>query len=107
MNDLMRPALYQAKHQILPEQNSSREGISVDIVGPICESTDRFAEKITFPALRDGDLVAIMEAGAYGSVLSSNYNTRSRPAEIMVSGDETKLIRKRESYDDQLRNEIL
>ncbi len=107
MNDLMRPALYQAKHQILPEQNSSRETVSVDIVGPICESTDRFAEKITFPALRDGDLVAIMEAGAYGSVLSSNYNTRSRPAEIMVSGNETKLIRKRESYDDQLRNEIL
>ncbi len=107
MNDLMRPALYQARHQILPESNSSRETVTVDIVGPICESTDRFAENLTIPALGNGDLVAIMEAGAYGSVLSSNYNTRSRPAEIMVSGEETKLIRKRESYDDQIRNEIL
>lgn len=107
MNDLMRPALYQARHQILPERNTSRDAITADIVGPICETTDRFAENISIPALKDGDLVAIMETGAYGSVLSSNYNTRGRPAEIMVCENEMRLIRKRESNQDLIRDEIL
>lgn len=106
MNDLMRPALYHARHQILPEKITERRDVTTDIVGPICESTDRFAEQAVIPELRESELVAIMEAGAYGSVLSSNYNTRSRPAEIMVSGNEMRLIRKRESYEDLLRNEI-
>ncbi|MFH1965851.1 MAG: diaminopimelate decarboxylase [Acidobacteriota bacterium] len=107
MNDLMRPALYQARHQILPEGNTSRNTVTVDIVGPICETTDRFAENLSIPALKNGDLVAIMEAGAYGSVLSSNYNSRGRPAEIMVCGEEMRLIRKRESNEDLISDEII
>jgi diaminopimelate decarboxylase len=107
MNDLMRPALYQAKHQIIPERITSRRSVTTDIVGPICETTDRFAENISIPELNEGDLVAIMDAGAYGSVLTSNYNTRGRPAEIMVSENEMRLIRKRETYKKQISDEIL
>jgi len=107
MNDLMRPALYQARHQILPVKKTSRPILPADIVGPICETTDRFAERVELPAPEDGDLLALMEAGAYGSVLASNYNARSRPAEILVDGSEPKLIRKRESLDDLVRHEIV
>jgi len=107
MNDLMRPALYQARHRLLPEIRNSREMLITDVVGPICETTDRFAEHLEMPALADGELVALLEAGAYGSVLSSNYNSRPRPAEVLVSGNEMKLIRKKESMESLLEGELL
>ncbi len=107
MNDLMRPALYQAGHQILPVEETGRVTSPVDVVGPICESTDRFAENISLPDSKIGDLVAIMDAGAYGSVLSSNYNSRTRPAEVLVDGDSVKLIRARENYEDLVNAEMI
>lgn len=100
MNDMMRPALYQSRHRILPETEPGGRLIKADLVGPICESTDRFAEDVALPPLEDGSLVALADSGAYGSVLSSNYNTRTRPAEVMVDGSRATLIRKRETWED-------
>ena len=99
MNDFMRPTLYQSYHQIAPAQ--VRDGIPmvVDIVGPLCESGDFFALERVTPQLKTGDHVAIMCTGAYGYVLSSNYNGRPRPAEVLVSGDNAEIIRKRETID--------
>ena len=107
MNDLMRPALYQAEHQILPVEGPNRPASIVDVVGPICESTDRFSESTQLPAMEDGELVAIMDAGAYGSVLASNYNSRGRAAEVMVDADRHYLVRERESFEDLVRGESL
>lgn len=107
MNDLIRPALYQAHHEILPVLK--RQGVrraSVDVVGPVCETGDFFARDRELPRLREGDLVAILDAGAYGMSLSSNYNTRPRPAEVMVTGAKAKLIRRRESIEDLLAPEL-
>jgi diaminopimelate decarboxylase len=99
MNDFMRPTLYQSYHQIVPTQ--VRDGIPmvVDIVGPLCESGDFFAQERITPQLKQGDYVAIMCTGAYGYVLSSNYNSRPRPAEVMVSGTNAEIIRNRETID--------
>jgi diaminopimelate decarboxylase len=99
MNDLIRPALYDAYHEIVPVIQSKglagkRE--SVDVVGPVCESGDFFARDRELPRVEEGDLVAILDAGAYGMVLASNYNTRPRAAEVLVSGKSVKLIRRRE-----------
>jgi diaminopimelate decarboxylase len=106
MNDLIRPALYQAEHQIIPIEHQAVAAEIVDIVGPVCESGDFFAHDRTLPAVAAGDVLAILDAGAYGMALASNYNTRPRPAEVLVEGKSTKLIRRRETVADQLRREI-
>ena len=99
MNDLMRPALYQAWHTIRPVDVTDTPEIVCDVVGPICESTDRFGEDRQLSVLPNSYL-AIMDAGAYGEAMSSNYNSRPRPASVLVDGDQTILIRQRESFDD-------
>ena len=106
MNDLIRPALYGAYHEIVPVtlQGSSKNE-TTDVVGPICETGDFFARDRELPLLDEGALLAILDAGAYGMVLGSNYNTRPRPAEVLVSGKSTKLIRRREKIADLLRGE--
>ncbi len=103
MNDLIRPALYGAHHQIvhvIPPESLSRE--TVDVVGPVCESGDFFARDRQLPPVAAGDLLAILDAGAYGLSLSSNYNTRPRPAEVLVEGNHARLIRRRETVRDLL-----
>lgn len=107
MNDLIRPALYGAYHEIVPviaSPDSSKTEI-VDIVGPICETGDFFARERQLAAVAEGDLLAILDAGAYGIVLASNYNSRPRPAEVLVAGKSVKVIRKREKMSDLLRFE--
>ena len=106
MNDLIRPALYQAWHEILPVvQDPKAESRVVDLVGPVCESGDFFARDRAMPEVKAGDLVAILDAGAYGMSLSSNYNSRPRPAEVMVKGKGARLIRRRETVRDLFRQE--
>jgi diaminopimelate decarboxylase len=106
MNDLIRPALYQAYHEIVPviRDPDSRPAI-VDIVGPVCETGDFFARDRSLSEVKEGDLVAILDAGAYGMSLSSNYNTRPRPAEVLVEGKRARLIRRRETIQDLTRQE--
>jgi len=109
MNDLIRPALYGAYHEIIPVQQSTSAAAKsevTDIVGPVCETGDFFARDRELPAVGEGDLLAILDAGAYGMVLASNYNTRPRPAEVLVSGKSAKLIRRREKVSDLLRAEL-
>lgn len=96
MNDLMRPALYDAYHEILAVKPRQGEALNYEIVGPVCESGD-FLGHDRMLALEEGDLLAIMSAGAYGMSMSSNYNTRPRAAEVMVDGDKCHLIRRRET----------
>jgi diaminopimelate decarboxylase len=107
MNDLLRPSLYGAYHEIIPVSGRSRETETTDIVGPICETGDFFARDRKLPVANEGELLAILDAGAYGAVLASNYNTRGRPAEVLVDGARSKLIRRRESLQDQLSREKL
>lgn len=106
MNDLIRPSLYQAQHQIVPVSSSDADIEVVDVVGPICESGDFFARDRELPVTEEGDLLAILDAGAYGMVLASNYNTRPRPAEILVSGKSAKVIRNRETVADLMHGEL-
>ena len=106
MNDLIRPSLYQAHHEIVPVKQGA-VGAKVDIVGPVCESGDFFARDRPLAKVKAGDLVAILDAGAYGMTLSSNYNTRVRPAEVLVEGGATRLIRRRETMRDLLGPEVL
>jgi len=109
MNDLIRPALYKAFHEIVPVQltlGASRAAETVDVVGPVCETGDFFARDRELAEVEEGDLIAILDAGAYGMVLASNYNTRPRPAEVLVAGKSAKLIRRREKISDLLRPEI-
>lgn len=109
MNDLIRPALYGAHHEIAPvvQKAESAEKIEVaDIVGPVCETGDFFARDRAMPAVEEGDLLAILDAGAYGMVLASNYNTRPRAAEVLVAGKSAKVIRRREKVSDLLRGEL-
>ena len=106
MNDLIRPSLYQAEHQIVPAQASDSGSEVVDVVGPVCESGDFFARHRELPVVAEGELLAILDAGAYGMALASNYNTRPRPAEVLVDGKRVKLIRKRETIADLIRQEI-
>jgi diaminopimelate decarboxylase len=95
MNDLIRPALYEAWHDIVPVKNTLEPSAVYDVVGPVCESAD-FLGKERELAVREGDLLAVMSAGAYAMSMSSNYNSRPRAAEVMANGTETHLIRERE-----------
>ncbi|HEV2020950.1 MAG TPA: diaminopimelate decarboxylase [Terriglobales bacterium] len=112
MNDLMRPALYGAYHEIVPavlaspSRNEKRATRSFDVVGPICETGDIFARNRQLSPLQEGDLVALLDAGAYGMSLASNYNSRPRPAEVLVSGRSARLIRRRETARDLMRPEL-
>jgi diaminopimelate decarboxylase len=107
MNDLIRPALYQAHHEIVPVRPRAGKPRVVDVVGPVCESGDFFAHDRELQPLKAGDLVAILDAGAYGMAQSSNYNSRLRPAEVLVAGNKSRLIRRRETMEDLLGPEIL
>ena len=106
MNDLIRPALYQSYHEIVPihePHGSTTE--RVDVVGPVCESGDFFAQDRPLPEMKEGDLLALMSAGAYGFVMASNYNSRPLPAEVLVQGDSFSLIRRRQTIEDLVRDE--
>jgi diaminopimelate decarboxylase len=105
MNDLIRPSLYQAEHQIVPVLSGGSGAEIVDIVGPVCESGDFFARGREVAVVQEGELLAILDAGAYGMALASNYNTRPRAAEVLVDGKSAKVIRKRETIADLLRLE--
>lgn len=105
MNDLIRPSLYDAYHEIVALK--SGEISNCDVVGPICESGDFLAKDISLPNLESGDLLVVKSAGAYGFAMSSNYNTRCKVAEIAIENDNHRLIRKRDSFEDIVRNELL
>lgn len=109
MNDLIRPSLYQAHHEILPvlSQPSDNKLQTVDVVGPVCESGDFFARDRRLPIMQAGDLALLLDAGAYGMSLASNYNTRVRPAEVLIEDGRARLIRRRETFDDLLATELL
>ncbi len=106
MNDLIRPALYQAYHEIQTVRERQSREETVDVVGPVCETGDFFARGRLLPVVTAGDLLAIRTAGAYGFSLASNYNSRLRPCEILVQDGVARVVRSRESYDDMLRNEL-
>ena len=106
MNDLIRPALYQSYHEIVPigePRDAKRE--AADVVGPVCESGDFFAQDRQLPEMKEGDLVALMSAGAYGFVMASNYNSRPLPAEVLVEGESFSLVRRRQTMEDLVREE--
>jgi diaminopimelate decarboxylase len=105
MNDLMRPTLYEAYHEILPVKKTRSKKIVSDVVGPICETGDFLALGRELPRVERGDLLSVMSAGAYGFTMSSNYNSRPRAAEVMVKGKRHFLIRKRENYLDLIHGE--
>lgn len=107
MNDLTRPSLYGAFHEILPVRETGRKKQEVDVVGPICETGDFMARDRLLPEARQGDLLAIMSSGAYGFTMSSNYNSRPRVAEVLVNKGQMHIIRRREDYDDLIRGEVL
>jgi diaminopimelate decarboxylase len=112
MNDLIRPALYHAHHEIIPvkqpaKQPAGKPSLVVDVVGPVCESGDFFARDRALPTVKPGDLVVLLDAGAYGMSQTSNYNTRPRPAEVLIEGKSAKLIRRRETMRDLLAPELL
>jgi len=106
MNDLLRPALYGAYHEIVP-LTRRRGKIHADVVGPLCETGDFLARDRLLPTLCPGDLVAVMTVGAYGFAQASNYNSRPRPAEVLVRGGRAKLSRARESLKDLMAGEII
>jgi diaminopimelate decarboxylase len=110
MNDLIRPALYHAHHEIIPVKQPKKSPSpeqKVDVVGPVCESGDFFARDRPLPAIKPNDLVVLLDAGAYGMSQTSNYNTRPRPAEVLVDGTTARLIRRRETMRDILAPELI
>lgn len=109
MNDLIRPTLYEGHHDIVPLRQPSPDAIKelVDVVGPICESGDFLAQNREIAPVKAGDLIAVMSAGAYGFVMASNYNTRPLPAEILVEGDKSHVVRKRQTLEDVIAGEII
>jgi diaminopimelate decarboxylase len=109
MNDLIRPSLYGAYHQILPleAKDLSNQVQKADVVGPICESGDFFAKDRLLPKVKEGDYLAVMSAGAYGFSMSSNYNSRVRAAEVMVKKTKVSVIRKRETLTEVIKNEVI
>lgn len=100
MNDLIRPALYQGHHEIVPLRESGAERRLMDVVGPICETGDFFCQDRELPDFKAGDKIALMSAGAYGFVMASNYNSRPLPAEVLVDGDKPTLVRRRQTLED-------
>ena len=107
MNDLIRPALYEGHHEIVPlTEPTSSDRMKVDVVGPICESGDFFCQDRELPPFHPGDMVALMSAGAYGFAMASNYNSRPFPAEILVEGTTATVIRKRQTLDDLVEGEL-
>ena len=107
MNDLIRPALYQAHHEIVPVRPRPGRARTVDVVGPVCETGDFFARDRKLAPVQTGDLIALFDAGAYGMAQASNYNTRMRPAEVLVEGNKARLIRRRETMADLLAPEMV
>ena len=109
MNDLIRPAMYEAYHDIVPlaEPAPGMEGTAYDIVGPVCESGDTFAKQRQMPPLKSGDLVAFRSSGAYGAVMASEYNTRPLIPEVMVNGDQFCVIRARPTFDEIIKRDII
>ncbi len=105
MNDLIRPSLYGAYHDLWPVLRRTGSGKKGDLVGPVCETGDFLVQDRELPAADPGDLLAVMSAGAYGFAMASNYNARPRPAEVLVSGDRFSVIRARETYEDLIRGE--
>jgi diaminopimelate decarboxylase len=107
MNDLIRPALYQGYHEVVPVRESKDQPLAkVDVVGPVCETGDFFALDRELPQVESGDILALMSAGAYGFTMASNYNSRPFPAEVLVSGSEAKIIRRRQTYAELIDHEL-
>ena len=107
-NTLIRPTFYNSYHHIIVcDENERNRQIEYDIVGPICESGDVLGKARYLPELREGDYLAILDAGAYGFTMSSPYNSRPRPAEILINNGNLNLIRKAETFDDLLRHQLI
>ena len=107
MNDLIRPALYRAHHEIVPVRRNGLPGVTADVVGPICETGDFLARDRRMANVMPGDFLAVCTAGAYGFVQSSNYNSRPRVPEVLVEGAGYRVVRKRETYEDLVRGEVI
>jgi diaminopimelate decarboxylase len=105
MNDLIRPSLYNAYHKIEAVQIEGQK-TPADVVGPVCESGDFFGKDVSLPPLKHNDLIVVHSAGAYGFTMASNYNTRAKPAEVAIEKGKDRLIRKRETYEDQIQLEL-
>ena len=106
MNDLLRPALYDAFHRVEPVRPRGRAPELVDVVGPVCETSDFLARRRELERPDPGDLLAVRDAGAYGFAMSSTYNMRPRAAEVLVENGGVRLIRRRETFDDLVRTEV-
>jgi diaminopimelate decarboxylase len=106
MNDLARPALSGAWHPILPARQGGRLQETVDVVGPVCESADFLARHRRLPRISPGEVLAVLKAGAYSFAMSSQYNSRPRPAEVIVEGHRARLVRRRETLEDLTRHEL-
>jgi len=107
MNDLIRASLYDAYHKIEPVVKRNVAKVQADIVGPVCESGDFFAKSREVDHLERNDLVSIFSSGAYGFTMASNYNSRCRPAEVLVDKDKVKLVRARETFEDLIKGETI
>ena len=109
MNDLIRPAMYEAHHDIIPviEPEAGTEKHPIDIVGPVCESGDTFAKQRDMSTVADGEMIAFRSAGAYGAVMSSEYNTRPMIPEILVQDDQFAVIRRRPTFDEMINRDTL
>jgi diaminopimelate decarboxylase len=107
MNDLVRPALYKAHHEILPLNHLPEATIVADVVGPVCETGDFLARDRAMADVQPGEFMAVSAAGAYGFVQASNYNSRARSAEVLVRGDKWRIVRERETWDDLIRGESI
>jgi len=107
MAELIRPALYGAHHEIVALRQAAGETVTTQVVGPVCESADALGRDRQLPPLEVGEKVALMTAGAYGMTMASNYNARPRPVEVIVDGDRWWVSRRRETFDDLVRYELL
>jgi diaminopimelate decarboxylase len=107
MNDLLRPALYGSYHEIVPLEPRQGPRSATDVVGPLCETGDFLARDRALAEVKSGDLLVVLDAGAYGFALASNYNSRPRPAEVLVEGERMRLIRRRETLDELMASELL
>jgi diaminopimelate decarboxylase len=107
MNDLIRPSLYRAHHEIVPVRKNDLPPVKADVVGPVCETGDFLARGRQMANVMPGDFLAVCTAGAYGFVQASNYNSRPRAAEVLVEGSGWRVIRAREKYEDLVRGEVV